>query len=101
MSFAIILYITRHTLKYPGLKRMATLEDKMIKTFGVLQGSPIGWKIGYGGYPAGRIHWGMTFSTLPGAMKFMQKQSPGKLIVLMGTDRHPKNKRGLGPKKQQ
>ncbi len=72
----------------------------MVKTFGVLQGSPKGWKMGYGGYPEGKTHWGMTFSTLIGAMKFMQKQSSGKLIVLMGTDRHPKDKCCLGLEKQ-
>ena len=72
----------------------------MIKTFGVLQGSLKGWQMGYGGYPGGKIHWGMTFSTLPGAMKFMQKQSPGKLIMIIRADRHLKDKCGPGLEKQ-
>ena len=71
----------------------------MLKTFGVLQGSPQGWKIGYGGSPDGKTYWGRTFPSLPRAMEFIKKQSPGKLIVVMKADDHPKDKCGSGPEK--
>lgn len=73
----------------------------MLKRFGVLQGSPKGWKIGYRRYPGGKTYWGLTFSTLPGAMEFIKKQSPGKLIVVMRADDLSKDKCGIGPEKQQ
>ena len=73
----------------------------MLKTFGVLQGTPKGWKIGYGGHPGGKTYWGLTFPALSGAMEFIKKQSPGKLIVVIKANDHPKNKCGNGPEKQQ
>ena len=66
----------------------------MSKTFRVLQRSLKGWKIGYCAYPGEKTYWGLTFPTLPGAMGFIKKQSPGKLLVVINADSHPKDKYG-------
>jgi hypothetical protein len=73
----------------------------MLKTFGVLQGIPQGWKIGYGGHPDGKTYWGLTFPTLSRAMEFIKKQSPGKLIVVIKADDHLNNKCGTCSEKHQ
>ena len=73
------------------------MEKVMVRTFGILQGSPKGWKIGYCGFPGGKTYWGLTFPTLPGAMEFIKKQSPGKLVVVMRADDHLKYKCKIGP----
>ncbi len=73
----------------------------MLKTFGILQESQKGWKIGYRGYPGGKTSWGLIFPTLPGAIEFIKKQSPGKLIVVIKADGHPKDTRGTCQEEQQ
>jgi len=73
----------------------------MLKTFGILQGSPKGWKIGYRGHSGGKTYWGLTFPTLSRAMEFIKKQSPGKLAVIIRTYDQPKNKCGTGSEKKQ
>jgi hypothetical protein len=63
-------------------------EEAMMKTFVALQGSPRGWEVGYDGNQDRKIHWGMTFPSMTGAMEFINKQAPGKLIVVMKENGH-------------